>query len=358
MDSMTKRIMKVTDLSPDGYSRFFFLVDILKQIYGTRSQKLRILDVGGGSEFFEQQLKSIHLPYDLTILDIIERPAGMKATYIQADATNMDLPDNSYDVVVSTDVLEHIPPKGKQGFVEECLRVAKEVCIIAAPFNTEGVNEAEIVVNEFNKKLFGEGQSWLEEHLKYGKPEVELLRRVLKAKKIPYDDFGTQNLTTWLFNTHINLIDAKLGLDRNQHINANKYYDEHILQMNEFIEPTYRHFFVMYKDAGKKKLFNPETYTKQGVDSQKVATYTSMLMEVLSERMSQLRENGTSLAREVEAVRRQNIELEKEKNDLSVVVREQQAVLKRLSPLVKVIKSKPARATHRFVQTKKRGNSR
>ncbi len=108
---------KVDDLSPDGYSRFFLLADTLKQVYAKEDKSITILDVGGGSEFFDQQLSKSGLKYELTVIDIIPRPANMNVTYIQGDATNMDLEDASYDVVVSTDVLEHIPEKVSRHFL-------------------------------------------------------------------------------------------------------------------------------------------------------------------------------------------------------------------------------------------------
>jgi SAM-dependent methyltransferase len=346
---------KVSELSPDGYSRFFFLVDILKQIYGPQAKKIRILDVGGGSEFFEQQLKKTELVFELTILDIIPRPAGIKVAYIQGDATNMELDDRSYDVVVSTDVLEHIPEKGKKAFLEECLRVAKEVCIVAGPLATDGVNDAEITVNNFNKKLFGVGQDWLEEHFLYGKPKPSLFLETLTAKHVPYDDFGTQNITTWLLNTHINLIDAKLGLDHAEHIKVNRYYDENIMQMNEFMAPTYRHFFVMYKDPSKQRAFNPRDYTDNGVNYTMVATYTNMLMGLFVQKIGQLDNSNLALTKEVQNIQKRQRLAEQENRELRLINQDQAALLKKLAPVIKVMQSRPAQATYRFLHNKNEG---
>src|SRR5690242_20251309 len=126
-------------LGPDGYSRFFVIVGLLETFYKDSTRTIRILDVGGCSPFLGDLLKKSPLKTDLTVLDILPKPDDVTATYIQADATKTDLPDGAYDVVVSTDTLEHIPPKGKDAFVKACARLAKDVCIIAAPFETTGV---------------------------------------------------------------------------------------------------------------------------------------------------------------------------------------------------------------------------
>lgn len=341
---MAANKINVADLSPDGYSRFFVLIDILKDLYGKAKKPVRILDVGGGSEYMEQQLQAVGLQYDLTIIDIIARPSRIKAIYIQGDATKMEFEDDSFDVVISTDVLEHVPNDRKQAFLNECLRVAKDACIIAAPFETEGVNDAEVVVNEFNKKLFGVGQSWLEEHLEYGKPTRELFIKTLSKQKIPYLEFGTQHLTTWLLNTQLNLIDAKLGLDKRRHIEVNRFYNQNLMHMNEFIGPTYRHFFVMFKDSNKQTSVRAEKYLSSPVDSQLVAEYSNKLMTLLSDRIGQLSKQARKLEHEAHTLRQDVVELRAANQHMRVRLAKYERVLRYLRPLKKVAR-KSSRGT-------------
>lgn len=330
----------VEQLSPDGYSRFFILTGILKQLYGKTKRTLRILDVGGGSEYMEQQLQSTGIPYDLTILDIIDRPAKVKATYIQGDATNMRFKDDEFDVVISTDVLEHVPNKGKEAFLRESLRVAKEVCIIAAPFDTVGVNDAEIVVNEFNKRLFGVGQDWLEEHLALGKPTQDLFTRVLGQLKMPYAEFGTQNITTWLLNTHINLIDAKLGLSAKNHRAVNTFYNNHILEMNEFEGPTYRHFYVMFPDAAMYGKFDRDIYKTYKTNPATYSEYIDKLFILLADRIGEIKKYEKQTLKITEQHQKLIIEHKK----LEKVAQEQARTLERVAPLLRVVRSKPVSA--------------
>ncbi len=280
---MAKR-NKVNELSTDGFSRFYFLCLIIEQLYKSTNRQIKILDVGGGSEYMQQQLKSIDIDYELTVLDIIEKPKGIKVTYVQGDATKMGFDNDQFDLVISTDVFEHIPEKNKQAFLDECLRVAKEACIIAAPFETEGVTAAEIAVNNFNKKLFGVGQNWLVEHLELGKPTLKLVTDTLERDKIPYKDFGTQNITTWLLNTHLNLIEAKIGLNPTEHTRINKFYNNNILEMNEFQGPSYRHFFVMFTDPTKERAFKIDSFDSK-TNPELMVKYIDDILILITDRL-------------------------------------------------------------------------
>ena len=345
---------KVTDLSPDGSTKFFLLVDILEQAYKKdEAATVRILDVGGGSRFLQQQLKTSGLQYELTVLDIIPKPDDIEVPYIHADITDNDIPNDSFDVVLSTDVLEHVPESGKRKFVEECLRISKDLCIIAGPFMTDGVDRAEVIVNDFNKQLFGSGQDWLEEHLFYGKPRLEMFYDILEAQKIPHHEFGSQSLMTWLLNTQTNLLEAKLGLDTNAHRKLNRQYNRDYLMMNEFQSPTYRQFVVMYKDAAKQPLVDVTRYTDKGADGDRISVYVGGLMRLYADRIDRAQDNERRLT-EANAKASDDIarltELCKAQER---TIEDQSRTLAKLRPLLNVIHSKPVEGVRRLAGAKK-----
>jgi uncharacterized coiled-coil protein SlyX len=285
-------------LGPDGYSRFFVIMGLLENFYKGSTRTIRILDVGGCSPFLGDLLKKSPLKTDLTIIDILPKPDDVNATYIQGDATKTDMPDGAYDVVITTDVLEHIPPKSKDVFVAACARLAKDVCIIAAPFDTPGVHQAEVMVNEFNKRLFGVGQDWLEEHFEFKKPSVDATMAVLKKHGAPYTHFGTNNLYSWIFSAHMNLLDAKVGIDAKKSLAIKRHYNRLLAHSPEFMEPSYRHFFVVYN---KKELarydvpgvlqdkFEPETLL--GFMHDMMDAVTDRLIEFTGKHSRQANEN-------------------------------------------------------------------
>lgn len=337
----------VSDLSPDGSTKFFILADLLQQLY-QKDRLVRILDVGGGSRYFQQQLKTSGLTYELTVIDIIPKPDDIKVPYIQADVTDNDLADNGFDVVLGTDVLEHVPQSGKRKFVEECLRIAKDVFIIAGPFMTNGVDTAERRVNDLNKALFGSGQDWLEEHLELGKPQLTMVHEVAEQHGASYQEFGSQNLVTWLLNTHTNLVDAKLGLDAEEHNKLNRFYNQNFMAMNEFQAPGYRQFVIVYKDQKKQSLINIDKYLSSPVDGDKVAEYTSRLVRLYADRVMEAIKQQANLQHQYDELAAHAQRLDELRVTHEKVIGEQAATLQKLRPLLRLARSKPVRALRKL----------
>jgi ubiquinone/menaquinone biosynthesis C-methylase UbiE len=280
-------------LGPDGYSRFFVIIHLLERLYSNTKKPIKVLDVGGCSPYMQELLDKSSLTFDLTILDILPKPPEIKVRYIQDDATKSDLPDGSFDVVISTDTLEHIPKDAKDDFVRACVRLCKGVCILAAPFDTPGVHKAEQFANDFNKQLFKVGQDWLEEHFEFGKPSVAQTSKVLDDLQVAYAHFGTNNLYSWVMSTHLNLIEAKLGTDKAASEQAKRTYNAALARSVEFSEPSYRHFFVAYKDKGLADN-NPLAHIADPADPAVFAAYIHEQFSLLAERMTELRYEGAA----------------------------------------------------------------
>jgi SAM-dependent methyltransferase len=78
----------------------------------------RILDVGGGGGHWRHLLGGIP---DYTVLEAIDPPVPLYAPYVQADARALPFQDGSFDVVLSIELLEHLPEPGAS--LAEMLRV-------------------------------------------------------------------------------------------------------------------------------------------------------------------------------------------------------------------------------------------
>ena len=335
----SEELIPALSLGPDGYSRFFVLVNLLTTTYPKLSNNgapIKILDVGGCSPYMSQQLEASGLSYTLTVLDILPKPDDYEGEYIQADITKANIPEKSFDVVISTDTLEHIPAQSKTAFVEACSRISKDIFILAAPFDTEGVHEAEELINEFNKELFGVGQDWLEEHFEYGKPTIEEVSKALDKSNVKYVHFGTNNIYSWVLSAHLNLTDAKLGLDKDAFTKAKQTYNKNLAMSLEFAEPTYRHFFVVYRNP---KLYNPKPW-EAFVDSNEVSLFTEYMhsgMDLLYKRMLELWHSNESTTHSIERLR---VELENEKTHtakLQQVIEDQTIELKHLRPFRHIV---------------------
>jgi SAM-dependent methyltransferase len=321
-------------LGPDGYSRFFVIINLLERFYGKNKKTIRILDVGGCSPYMYELLSESDITFELTILDILPKPPGLpaKATYIQADATASDLADGSFDVVVSTDTLEHIPAPIKDNFVRACVRLSKDVCIMAAPFSTEGVDQAEHFVNDFNKQLFRVGQDWLVEHFEYGKPSVAAVSKVLQTMQVPFIDFGTNNLYSWIFSTHMNLIEAKVGLNDKQSEAVRRTYNQLLAQSAEFTGPTYRHFFVASKNPSFV-IKDPLTGIADTADPSVFGAYVHDMFKLVADRMMRLHNDSIAFQEKNDQLAQQleNERIHSHKLNNELILRN--AELQRLAPL-------------------------
>jgi hypothetical protein len=344
---MVKQVASVSELSPDGSGRFLMMSSLLEAFYGKSSKKVEILDVGGSSPFMSRQLANLSPRYNLTAIDILPKPEKFHGNYIQGDATNMDFDDDMFDTVISTDVLEHIPPEKKEAFVREAIRAARSFVIIAAPFNTAGVEEAERATNDFNKILFDEGQPWLEEHFEYKKPELSLVNKITKELKYESITLGTNNLYSWLLSTHLNLLEAKLGLGQREHIKINKLLNQKLLQSGDMAGPFYRHFVVIFKKSPSKEVLHSikTLQTPTDMDQGAILRYFHDLMGLVAKRI-QTADYATI------DVEKRVTQLQAEVHAANERIRELEAVVERCRPYLSLLDLHPRAIVHKLKNRK------
>lgn len=251
---MVSRLKSLYNLSPDGSVRFFMMANIVSILNDKKDATIKILDVGGGSPYMASVLKESTPNHQLTTIDILPKPSDFYGRYIQGDATKMPFESKSFEMVISTDVMEHIPDTNKEAFIRECMRVAKKYVIIAAPFNTEGVDKAEHVVNDLNIKLFGENQPWLNEHFINKKPELHKTLQFIKKLGFETETVGTNNIYDWVLSTHINLIEASLGLGKKKLDKLNWSINKDKFNNGNTTPPFYRYFIVIFKEKPTDKV--------------------------------------------------------------------------------------------------------
>lgn len=99
--------------------------------------------------------------------------------------------DNSYDIVVAADVLEHVPFEDRETFILELLRLARRKVVFSYP--TEKV----AVFEKFALSLVP-GHRWLKEHVETGLPAKKDVDAVLDGAGIPYAVKYNHGLASWL----------------------------------------------------------------------------------------------------------------------------------------------------------------
>ncbi|MFH1063083.1 MAG: class I SAM-dependent methyltransferase [Candidatus Omnitrophota bacterium] len=161
----------------------------VKKIIKKKLNKANLLEVGSGSLGLSRCLKKKIVGVDLKTTG----PRYGNMSLVKADAAALPFRDNSFDFVVSVDMLEHIPERSRQKVVGELLRVCKKKAFIGVPCGElarKWEEKAGKVYNSALKKLenqknrknkFAERNIFLSEHSRYGLPEESRMKEYINA---------------------------------------------------------------------------------------------------------------------------------------------------------------------------------
>ena len=182
----------------DQYQRYRLtaeLVTALKLAASATDQRWRVLDVGG---YFPTDNGILPLPSfmpddDVLVVDTVDFDG---VYYQQASGTELPFEDDSFDVVVTCDTLEHIPFEGRGAFLRELRRVASRAVVLAAPHATPGVHSAELALAEYLRS-FAYTNQMLNEHHQYGIPEPEWVDTWLHEHNAQFIAFPSGYLPRW-----------------------------------------------------------------------------------------------------------------------------------------------------------------
>jgi hypothetical protein len=230
----------------DYVGRYQLIAEIVSRYFtATNAKPKKILDVGGLGSLLGQMLST-----PITILDN-EAPAeqGPSAKEKRGDGADMNsIKDNAYDVVVTSDTLEHIPPEDRKSFINELIRVSDDLVVLCAPFNHgQPIAKEEDKLQHFYKNAVGEEDRWLQEHKDHGLPkEKEILSYI--PKEYSAVEVHHSSLDLWRYLLSINLLANKLGMPELHEIvhGLNIKYNEDLL-FKDFTENSYRTFIVISK---------------------------------------------------------------------------------------------------------------
>ena len=177
------------DLFFDQYQRYKMVQEIIDSF--REGEPLKILDVGG----YPGQILDFLPDDDVLVIDIVE---AEKPNYMRADALNLPFEDNSFDIVLSTDVFEHIEPAQRGRFLSEQKRVSRKALILAGPFETPDIDLFERIANSFYKGISGEDYIWLKEHIENGLPALDATVAELSGAYPNVSVFSNGYLPRWL----------------------------------------------------------------------------------------------------------------------------------------------------------------
>ena len=174
----------------DQYQRYKLVADLVERVR-TGKQPLRILDVGGRTALLRK-----FLPNDR--VELVDVEASDEKDLVLGSGGALPFLDNSFDVVAAFDTLEHVPPEFREDFVRECARVAECHVILAGPYRTPEVDEAEEILVGFMADKLGVKHRYLAEHREYGLPVRAQTEQWLGDAGGRVMSVGHANLDRWL----------------------------------------------------------------------------------------------------------------------------------------------------------------
>jgi len=268
------------ELPFDQFQRYRVVQEIVD--FARLDRPLKILDVGG-----YPGLISDFLPDDETLaLDVV---SCNKPNYIQGDGTSLPFVDKSFDVVVSLDVYEHIPPERRDLFIDELCRVSQDLIIISAPFKDKEVEMAEQILYDYVVRVFGEFPT-LKQHLDLGLPEMERLLARFKAKNTLAVHFPSGHLYNWLIMMLVkHYVTAVLNSEKIQ-MEIDKLYNLKF-SSQDYKSPSYRQVVVASQNRGDQFLkeltrkFQPSQASSEELSHK--LQFFQMLIDLLNLQMSQ-----------------------------------------------------------------------
>jgi O-antigen biosynthesis protein len=185
-------IYRIFSSSFDAYQRFRIVSELVKE-----TDSRSVLDVGGDAG---------HLRYFLSDLNITTADVSDKADFKIAMTREYKLPfkNKEFDCVVTIDTFQYVKKNQRQKFINELKRVSKKYIILAAPFYSKEVADAEKECNSFYKKIFSKDFHWFALTLKYGLPKLEEAENLIK--KDNYKIFDNGYIKRWKALIKINTL--------------------------------------------------------------------------------------------------------------------------------------------------------
>ena len=179
----------------------------------------RVLDVGGRGH----QMATLLRPAAVTSVNV-EPPADL----VVAAGEALPYPDATFDVVLSTDVLEHMPAGDRAAHLTELCRVARRRVVLCWPLGSPEKDRAELRLQARLRDELGLTLPFLEEHIRFGLPREDEVGSMIAT-------IAAGSRQSWLFEEGIEAGDALL-VDA---LRARHRFD--VLALVRFLSGAYLH---------------------------------------------------------------------------------------------------------------------
>ncbi|KKR58773.1 MAG: hypothetical protein UU05_C0002G0031 [Candidatus Curtissbacteria bacterium GW2011_GWA1_40_47] len=171
-------------------SRFFLPYDVYerhKKVASFIETGQTVVDIGGELGHLSQFLSGVKV----TVANLKSGDVIISEDYLPFDK-------NSFDIVCSIDVLEHLPTAERKKFIARLTSVAAKKIILSFPIGTKMHNLQEKKIIRWLKKK-GKNVQYLEEHIKYHLPRPKEIKKLTNLKKTQIVYSGNIYINKYLF---------------------------------------------------------------------------------------------------------------------------------------------------------------
>lgn len=110
---------------------------------------------------------------------------------VLATATSLPFGDESFEAVVVSDVLEHVPPEHRATVIQEALRVMRGVAVFAFPSGPQAFEYDRKLAETYDREQ-QDRPVWLQEHMQHPFPTEHLFENLHRQWTVT--TFGNENL--------------------------------------------------------------------------------------------------------------------------------------------------------------------
>lgn len=280
-------------------------------------------------------------------IDAGEKTGSNPDRFVNGNGGALPFRPGSFDIALTVDTFEHVPPPSRDAFLEEMNRVARKSVILASPFKSSPVEEAEDMLAEFWRASPEASSPHLAEHRRFGLPSLEETLGWFRKKGWSVTTLPNGYLRRWLLMMILSGIIRTEKSLKDFTASVNALYNRTYYRLDNR-EPSYRTFLVCYRGA-----FPSSGISEQGGgripagrgggaldDDLEIllnAGYISVLLEIM--RLARLREKDETiehLEKILAEKTRAEVNTRKEMNglksqiaNLDESIRQHQAALKR-----------------------------
>lgn len=232
-------------LAPDLYSRNTVIAFLADKIVDKEQPK--VLDVGGyGAKL------SWFLPEDtnFTIMDSKTPPEKLdnNVVYKQGNAQKIPFSDRNFELVVCTDMLEHVDKPFRAPIIRELIRVSKNHLILGVPCGNGLIGRAEEKVLEQFRITTGTDHPFLKEHRAFGLPDEAKIDEILSKEGVSYFKVKEGNLMNWYIQQLYTSVINEHQAIRPNAFDFYRYFNDNLFELGNLRTPVYRTIYCISKE--------------------------------------------------------------------------------------------------------------